>query len=270
MKTIIASIIVACPLSSYAASVAFDFSSASQYNSNFVESLNPETLTHNAANSNILYTAISANRTGAAVYDTLPTNGLRDNADFLTETISADFSFGSVSSGDRSAGLYARVQANNTGVLGLMNTLNSGGSSIRLRLFHGASITSTAAGTSFYDATFNLTTGAFTNAVGTGGTGSMNTYNTSPLNLVLTQTSAADLVFSVSVSDGQGLIASSGEVTLTSAISDNYDGAGAIGFRVNGPSNNQTITIDNFTAVPEPSAAVIGALGALALLRRRR
>lgn len=36
------------------------------------------------------------------------------------------------------------------------------------------------------------------------------------------------------------------------------------------PNGTQTLAIDNITAVPEPAAAALGALGALALLRRRR
>ncbi len=257
-------LLAASVAASQAASVSLDFSTAAQYDNNFVETVRGDLLTHNSTDQNVRYatTTTSGSQTSIARYDTLPGNGMIDNADFLTETIGSDFSFNGFSS--TSAGLFTRIQSNSLGILGLMNP-TSGGASIQLRLFYGANSSDPSAGTAFFNATFNLTNGSST----AGGTGSMNSYaENSPIFLTLTQTSGIDPVFSLTASDSDGLIATTGLVTLTAT--ESYNGAGAIGFRVFANDSNQTIRIDNFTAVPEPSAAILGAFGALALLRRRR
>lgn len=267
------SLVAFSPLSMRAASVTLDFSTAGQYSDNFVEILNAGNIGHNAANQNVLYNPAGANGTSIIRYDTLPGNAAYDDANFLTETVSADITFPDLAS-NQSFGFYTRIQtsgeAAGLGILGLLNKV-SNGNSLQLRLFSGADSLGVGVGTPFYNATFNLTTGVVTPSVGTGGIGSTNPFAAnSPLTFSMTQTSGEDPVFSFSVSDAEGLIASTGDQVLTTT--ELYNGAGAIGVRFNSGSTgaSNTITMDNFSAVPEPSTAALVALAAMGLVRRRR
>lgn len=251
------------------------FSSPSDYSNNFVGTLNGSSITYNAANQNLVYVAPSNGGTGIIRYDTNPADGQPGPADFLTETLKADFTPDATTIANSSSmGLLTRIQstggAAGTGVLAILNTISP--TSVQLRLFAGANATSTVAGTAFYDATFNLTNGTSTGT--TGGTGSSNGITAGqPLTLTLTETGAADPVFNLTVTDADGLVASTGNRTLLSSLSDAYDTAGSVGIRVNGPTQGNTIAIDNFsaTATPEPgSLALLGLAGAAVMGRRKR
>ncbi len=262
------SLIALSPLAARAATVSNDFSTDALYTGNFVEALNAGSIGYNAAGQNVLYNPLGDNSTSVIRYDTIPGNSLLDNANFLTETVSADFTFPSLTS-VQSVGVITRIQSTNLGVMGLLNKVSA--TTVQLRLFYGASTLNVGAGTAFFDASFNLSTGGITSTTGTGGIGSTNLFAiNSPLTISLAQAAGSDPVFSFSISDAEGLIASTGPQTLTAT--DDYNGAGAVGFRLNSTSTgvNNTITMDNFLVIPEPSTALLSALGALALLRRRR
>lgn len=153
------------------------------------------------------------------------------------------------------------MQANNLGVLGLVNfqgVESFDGTSVRLRLFHGASSTSAGAGTNFYDKTFN----SLTNTIAPGS-----------FTLTMTHTSENDPVFNITLSDADGLIATSGNQTLTTI--DDFNVAGKVSFRQFAPSGTdiaQLIAVTSAAAMPEPSAAALLGLGivGLAILRLRR
>lgn len=77
--------------------------------------------------------------------------------------------------------------------------------------------------------------------------------------------------------DGGGLqtfgsLIASGTVTGTQSVLLSGNTSLVVGFRFNhnGASDNATVTELSVTAIPEPAAAMLGSLGLLALLRRRR
>ncbi len=245
------------------------FTTSTDYTANFVATLAGTQVVYNSTNQNLVYTAASAGGTSIVRYDTNPGDGLQGPTDFQSETLQADFTPGTAAiSNSSSMGLFTRIQSDNTGVLALINTINT--ASLQIRLFYGANSTSTAAGTAFFTSTFNLATGSATG----GGTGSTNSIAAGiPLTLTLTETSAADPVFNLTVTDPDGLVATSGNQTLTSALSNAYDGSGSVAFRVNGVAVNDTIAIDNFsaTATPEPGTlTLLAGAGITMLVRPRR
>jgi hypothetical protein len=246
------------------------FSAASDYTNNFAPTLNGGSVAYNSGGQNLVYTAASAGGTSIIRYDTNPGDGQPGPADFLGETIKVDFTPDATSVANSSSmGVFTRVQSSGgsagTGVLALLNAIST--TSVQLRLFYGANASSTAAGTTFFNSTFNLATGTNTG----GGTGSTNAIAAgSPLTFTLTETTAADPAFNLTVTDAQGLVASTGNVTLLSGQSDAYDGPGSVALRVNGVAVGDTIAIDNFAATPEPGTAGLVAIGGVAALARRR
>lgn len=259
-----------------ASGVILDFST-DQYTPNFQEPLNGPQVSYNSTNQNVEAIISPQNTTSTIVYDTTPGTTAYDS-NFLTETISFDavhnqISGGSNFAGAPSTGIFARVQSNSLGVLALLNISGSTTTtSVQLRLFHGASVITTSVGTAFYDATFSSSTGLITTQpTGSGGTGAINPITLgSPFTLTLTQTSAADPVFNFTVSDAQGLVASTGNQTLTSAMSNAYDGAGSVGVRMNWSASTGATTLDNFSIVPEPGTGALFMAGGAALLLARR
>lgn len=249
-----------------------DFNLQSDYDGNFRETFGQSAIGWNAAG-HVRYAPPGDNSTAIIRYDTNPATAAHDSNDFLTETLSVDVTFSTF--GNASAGLFARIQSNNLGILALVNTISS--TSAQLRLFYNADTATTAAGTTFFNATFNLATGDITYAAGAGATGSTNSLDLgSPITLVLTQTDDADPVFNLTLSDADGLIASTGNQVLSSALTNAYDSAGSVGMRLNLPlalsgGVQNTITIDNFaaSAVPEPGALVLAAAAVPFALRRR-
>lgn len=165
-----------------------------------------------------------------------------------TNTVYKGESFGSVAS----------IQGANLGTFNLTNTLsltqsqvntfkNGGGDVTGAQMQYRVYLTSGAPG-SFTTRTYNFQSNAtFTNLAGstvTGG-GDQAWGNTTPINLL-------------------GLTSGNGNYTLEvffRAFTNEGDR-----FSNNGGNNFKA----NFTVVPEPSAALMGGLGALALLRRRR
>ncbi|MDB5321251.1 MAG: hypothetical protein JWN40_2882 [Phycisphaerales bacterium] len=241
------------------------FTAPTDYTNNFVGTLNGGTITYNSAGQNLLYNPPAVQQTAIIRYDTNPGDGQPGPADFLNETIKYDAALSAFDGS--SAGIMTRMQSDGTAVLALLNANSA--TSLQIRLFFGAGSTTNGAGTQFYNGTFNLATGAVTG----GGTGSTNAVavNT-PLTLTLTQTSAADPVFNLTIADADGFVASSGPQTLTSALSNAYDGPGSIALRVNTPTIGDTITLDNLSATPtpEPGTFALAGFAAMGLLVRRR
>jgi MYXO-CTERM domain-containing protein len=247
------------------------FDSPTDFTNNFVGTLNGSSVVYNSTGQNLVYTAATAGGTSIIRYDTNPADGQPGPADFLAETLKADFTPDTVTN-SASTGLFTRIQsagaASATGVLALLNTISA--TSVQLRLFYGANASSTAAGTTFFDGTFNLTTGS----APAGAVGSTNTiFAGKALTLTLTETAATDPVFNLTVSNANGLVASTGDRTLLSSATDAFDTAGSVAIRVNGPAQGNTIAIDNFSATPTPepgSVAAIALAGVTAIGRRRR
>lgn len=85
-------------------------------------------------------------------------------------------------------------------------------------------------------------------------------------------TVSVELAFDLA--DGTGSLTVNGE-TITGSASGGGETLDAFALRQSNSSSDETITIDNIVidgqaAVPEPSTALLGGLGLLALIRRRR
>lgn len=226
-----------------------DFDVASDYTNNFLQVHGGSNITHNATAQKI---QISGQNAGGSIrYDTNPGDGLLGPTDFLTETLSADVTLDLFNSS--SVGFFTRMRTDNgLGILALVNFPSA--TNMQLRFFPDAQYTH-AQGSAFYDQTFTLTNQVATNT---------------PITLKLTQTSAADPVFNLTVSDAEGLVATSGNVAFTA--NDSFNGPGTVGIRLYSAnvSPSATITVDNFSAVPEPSTLGVLALASVGLFARRR
>jgi MYXO-CTERM domain-containing protein len=244
-----------------------EFTAATDYTGNFVGTLNGAVVAFNGAGQNVVYTPTANAQTAIIRYDTNPGDAQPGPADFLNETLKVDATLSALDGS--SFGMMTRIQTSDgTGVLALLNANSA--TSIQVRLFYGAGTATNAAGTTFYTGNFNLSTGA----VSGGGTGSTNAIAPgAPLTFTLTQTAAADPVFNLTIADADGLVASTGNQTLTA--SNAYDGPGSVALRMNDFATGDTIAVDNFSATPTPEPGTIGlaawgALGMLASRRRRR
>lgn len=252
------------------AAVLLDFSTSSQYTSNFVQVRNTgATMTHNSGTGQDgqpgYVSGAHSNTLSMWRYDTNSGDGVLTNT-YLSETVSLDFRFSGIfAANGGNNGVFARVQdqAIDTGVLALISPRST--TSIQLRLFYGAQIdpANSGTGTSFYDTTFDLTAG---------NTIAANSW----LHLQLTQQlgpdadsdTDADSIFNLTLSDAQGLVATTGNITLIGT--DTFDVAGAIGTRFNaGTAGSITDSIDNFQIVPEPTCTALLAGGILCVFVTR-
>lgn len=229
--------------------VNYDFSTSTQFTENFTPAgVTGGTLAWNAAGDVRLSratdgTSFGVMRTNLAV------------GSFLTETVILNAS-STAPQNDSSLGVYTRRQSNDTGVLGLVNFLSA--TTIQLRLFHGASLSGTTAGTVFYNS------GTLTPA---------NPLDFSNFTFTLTQTSGDDPIFNLTVSDSQGVVASTGSVALTAT--DAYNSGGPVGARLsigNSGLANQYIAINSLQVIPEPSSLglFMGVAVACFVVKRRR
>jgi len=225
------------------------FSTSADYTNNFTNGTN---FSYDANNQLLRFGAASGSSAGTHAVEYTP------SAKFLTETLSFDTGF-SAYGATLSTGVYTRVQSDHKGILGLINVATAtatSASALQLRLFAGADTTSNSAGTSFIDKTITLPRGV---AAG------------SPVHVTLTQTSANDPVFNLTVSDATGTLATTGDIAYKA--SDTYNTAGGIALRASAAATNGvSITYDNVAATATPEPAVLGVLGlgGLTLLRRRR
>jgi hypothetical protein len=62
----------------------------------------------------------------------------------------------------------------------------------------------------------------------------------------------------------------SGTLKDTNGGASGFGALAAVGFGNFNSGNDQNLVVDNLTIVPEPSVALLGGIGVLALLRRRR
>jgi hypothetical protein len=223
------------------------FSTQAEYDANFTGGLGGSRY---AVDSGVLrYSATTTANSGTSITRYSPAS------DFRTETISANLAFADFRS-TPSFGVFTRVQTSGLGVLALLNTGDSAtgtANSVRIRLQYGAETAGAGIGTSFFDTNF-------TNLANTIATNQSLTY-------VLTQT--ADSKFNLTISDSEGVVATTGDQTLPAAGAA-YTAAGGLALRSSASFTPNNIAIDNLAAVPEPTTLAALGLGAAALLRRRR
>lgn len=251
--------------------ISLDFSTSSQYSNNFVQVRNNgSAMAHNTGSGQDGQPGYVAGTHSNSIsmwrYDTNAGDGVFTDT-FLTDSVSLDLRVNTIfAANGGNSGIFTRIQdqAIDTGILALVSPRST--TSLQLRLFYGAQIdpANSATGTSFYDTTFDLTAG---NTIAT------NTW----WHLQFTQTLGsdadadldADSVFNLTVSDPQGLVATTGNVVLTAT--DTFDLGGAIGTRFNvGTAGSVTSSVDNFGIVPEPRGVLLLAGGLLFLLKFRK
>ena len=231
-----------------------DFAAAADYDSNFVKLANNET-------ANILWNSggyLTKSGTGSRsiIFDTSATGGSGGSGGTSGSLVDNDYTDVSVSSVFRasslntaSIGLWAHVSDDYTsGYLGLINLLSP--TSIQLRIFDSNSNPSTSgAGTVLYNQTFTVSgIAASTNYTGI---------------FSLTNNGTTKVDFSLALYDASGtsLIASIGGSDTTAAVL-----VGQVGVR----GASETLTIDRFSVVPEPSAAAaLLVAGAIFFARKR-
>lgn len=251
------------------ADVVLDFSTSAQYNDNFTEYRAP---------SNIGWTGSHGGYISATTSSTNPNLRYNGANDILTESISVDYWLDSFPGNPSFFGIATRM-ANTTGVLGLIRFTSS--TTIDLRLQYGANLADGGLGTAFFNATFDLATGGITYTTGdSGASGSTNTVQSSnwssdttwssinAMTLLLDQTAGDDPSFRLTLSDAQGLIASTGFQVLTAT--DAYNQAGHVGTRLSSSGATIRHGIDNFTIVPEPAMAALLGAGAMMMVGRPR
>lgn len=267
------------------AGVLIDFDVQEEYTSNFTElrfgsqtdwvPISSESPAVNAAFGAYLWTRTSVTTTAT----------LYNGAVGLTDSIELDYWTNSLRSADPAHfGIITRRREDTgRGVLALATF--TGTTSLRLTLYYDSQFTTTnnTANTAFWDATFDLSNGTITHTLGTGGTGSTNSLTASgnaggtsnwnsivPYHLKLDQTAGDDPMFRFTISDAQGLVASTGFVALTAT--DAYNAAGAAGFRIGNNGGTIHTGVDNWAITPTPEPTTLAFLGVagLALLRRRR
>jgi len=227
------------------------FSTSADYTSNFTANSH---FTYDSTNQLMRFGVASGSSAGTSELSYTP------SSNFLTETLSYDTSF-SVYGGTLSSGIFTRVQSDHTGVLGLVNVVSGTTTTnqLQLRLFYGADSAGNGVGTQLY----NSSTITLPRSVAAG----------SAMHVTLTETGGANQLFNLTVSDGTGTLATSGNVALAGTGSSAYTGAGGIALRASSSATNGlSMTFDNLaaTATPEPAALAMLGLGGLALLRRRR
>lgn len=229
------------------AATTFDLNfSTDQYTGNFTALANPSNLSYSTTASALVYSVANS----GSVIDYTP--GGSTTATFLSETISVTAAASDLSNGP-SVGILSRLTGTtttSTGILALANFNVTGTTqSARLRLFYGAD-NSAGIGTNFYDYSLNLTG----NTVAT----------SSPLTFTLQQSfNGTNSIFNLTVSDAEGLVDTTGNITLTATHL--YDTAGDIGLRFHGAGLTQW-TVSDFSAIPEPNTIALSILGFSTLL----
>ena len=241
--------------------VNFDFSTSSQYDSNFREpSTSQATTSWSSASGSLVNSNASAY--GSAVFDTSATGGVagsggsagsKANTDLTNVTLSSDITSNIANNSNQQIGYYFRLNSSDAGgYLALASFDSTLG--MHFRLFTGASPNSVT-GTSVFDVA--------SSAASNGDIAANTVYNYS--------VTASGNVFTFTLKNGAATLAN---FSYTDATNYNLS-AGQVGIRMYGNGNTagvaNTVTLDNLsiTAVPEPAALACLAFGGLALLRRR-
>ena len=100
------------------------FGSSADYTNNFVATLG-SSITYNSAGQKLLFTTATIGDTAIIRYDTNPADGQAGPADFLGETVKAEFTPDAKVFNDTSApGILTRIQANGKGVVAYAELVN--------------------------------------------------------------------------------------------------------------------------------------------------
>lgn len=231
------------------------FGSASDYDSNFKEPVGGNGITWNAAG-NISSSSAATSpviTTASAVFDTTATGGSggsggtggSDNNNDLGNFIVSSTISVTNRTGDTLFGYFLRLDANEAN--GYLALVQVGQGTVSFRVFEGVGLATTSLGTGSIYNSGDISTPTAINTA----------YN-----------------FSVTVNAGTFWFDfNNGAATSNFTDSTVTATVGQTGIFFRTPAmDNATVTMDNFqiTAIPEPSAAMLGLLGAASLLRRRR
>lgn len=280
----------------HAASFSYDFAGATDYSANFSVPSGGTAVSYDSAKRYLIFNTAEATNLVSTIKPTASGQTSLQNEALSLDVVPISYPYPNTAHNQYqwvygSVGIYARVQSSNLGVLAVATLL--GESSVRLRLFHGASITSpNTVGTAFWDATFDLAAGTISHTVGSGGDVEVNKLVTQysaadtdddgvpdgspytqliPFTMQLLQNGSSNPTFELTLTNSRGLIAKTANVALTST--SNYNGAGAVGVRFYsaGSPNPAKFAVDNFWAqgaatvtvdrsvTPEVSKTVFGA-----------
>lgn len=245
---------------SQASTTVIDFS-GTQYADNFTETFNINMLTPNNGGVEMKNTSSAP---GIATYNPAFPGSATD--DFSLK-IDGKFSYISTSSFDgHSVGFFSNISGN-AGYLAVFRIrTQSGVSHADLRIFEGASTTSTAVGT-------QVGTTALLSGASLGTTFASNTFYTFNLDVDV-DTDANSISFTGSILNATNGSVIGSFVTITDTTATL--GAPQVGLRVGTQGGDGRITtVDNFvlSTIPEPSTyALLGGAGALglALMQRRK
>jgi len=244
-------IATSCVVHSAALIGPFDYSSSSQFTSNFYVTHLPSTTpasTLGVTGGQLVNVSIHGGDATSWVYDTTP-DGTPTNASFVNFTVSTTFS---VSTDSGSLGFYFYNGGNRTSSLQAMISLNSTTNDL-IRFWTGSNMNTSAAGT--IASSTSLATGF--------------TLNTLYVATLTAQTlSPGNVQATLTISDPNLILADfSASYTFTGVVPT----AGEIGFR--SYTNVGTNYFDNLvaTAIPEPSSTVLLLAGGMMVwtLRRR-
>jgi len=251
------------------------FDSASDYDSNFYETVNPTHTSWSSDNGGTLEKSVTNSAT-VAIYNTTATGGtggsggtgaaILNNNTFTNFTLQLDFSSPELTIGGDSVGFFTKVtEATQAGP----PPLTGSGYLAVFRL--------TGAGTAdfrVWDSDTNPDSGTLGTLVSTqsftvpAGSFSINTFYTFRL-AVATVGSNVQFSGSIFTQGGGAQIGNTLTYTDTTAA---VTGAGEVGLRLGSNSNTVTSSYDNFSITPAPEPATVALLGfaGLGLMSRRR
>lgn len=268
MKTRFLNVLLFAASPSIAGAVTIAFNTAADYDNNFREYTNAPSTSWVSSGGGRLEKGVENSAT-TMLYNTTSTGGAggsggtgvgtNNNNTFNNFTIQMDFASDALGSGGNSLGFYSKLNASGIGYATIFRLTDTGAADFRI-----------------YDSDSNATTGALSN-------------NATPISTQLftvpggSFAAGTSYTFKLSVEDIGSNVRFTGGIynavtgvqignslTYTDTISA-VTGAGQVGLRLgtNLPASN---FYDNFAVnpIPEPAAALLGAIGGLVLLRRKR
>lgn len=251
---------------SIAGAVTIAFNTAADYDNNFREYTNAASTGWVSSGGGRLEKGVENSAT-TMLYNTTATGGsggsggtgvgTNNNNTFNNFTIQMDFSPESLVVGGNSLGFYSKLDASGVGYAAIFRLTATGAADFRI-----------------YDSDSNATTGALSNGATpvssqsfTGGSFTAGTSYTFKLSV---EDIGSDVRFTGGIYDAVTGVQIGNSLTYTDTTSA-VTGAGQVGLRLgsNTPASN---FFDNFAVnpIPEPASALLGAIGGLVLLRRKR